>query len=1198
MSALEDFITQVLKPVGRGEVDETGQSDLKLPSEGVRLDLVKDLIGGLFPDLGDIDDLLPGMGAVSATLSACSVTASTIAFEAVEGGWDLVAIIGVDTSTGSFSATFQGGDSNPLTLGKALAHAGLDVPALGHAELDRIEARIDLAGQLFTLELGAANLLSFEHFSIGNAEVTFVYVAGGDDTSFGGSVVADLVIGKADSDPITAQISALYDGPDTGWTFSAELSNLKLSDLLERFGVTENRFEDFTVETASLNYNTAQKDLDFSFDGTLNLASTTPRLHLDVKLAHREEGGWDKSISGKLTVGSSEFDLLADQQSETLSFTAEYQHTAEGEVKLSDLVGSVLTLPQALDAGFNVKEALFAFQNNQGGKNFLFLVDTDIRVDLSGLGSLPLVGSAFSAGDPLVLSLVAEAAKQDETHPFDLQALPLPAGAPSLGEKVENRLHATLKFGELRLEVDIDAEQVKAAASGGAGDGGASGAASGAAAGAGGDNAPAAPAAPALKWLKIDKSFGPLSIAQVGVGFETGVITVGIDAAISVAGLTLSVDGLGASYKIADRSATFTLHGLGIDFQRGPLEIGGGFLNLDGDFAGKVTIKTEKFSIAALGAFTFTGGQPSMMIYGLLNYPLGGPSFFFVEGLAAGFGYNRSFKLPSIDAVREFPLVADAVGASDGKNAPASDSKTVITEQLVRLHDYISPSLGEYFIAVGIKFSSFKLINSFVLVAAAFGKRFELDLLGVSTYQTPPPGVQQLPSLAYIELNLLGRFSPDEGIVSIEGRLTDRSYIYSNLCHISGGFAFYTWFRFEHAGDFVLTVGGYHPRFSKPAWYPDVPRMELRYQITDTIYVKGSAYFALTPSTFMAGGALEARFQSGSLEAWFLLTIDFLICWQPYHYDASLAVTIGARWKCFKTEAHASVEIWGPDFSGIAHVDWLIFSFNISFGASTQRGPTPIDWNAFKTAFLPADDKVVTARIVRGASGGSDAIPVINPALLAIEVESQVPVREIVHDFTENGQAQRKTIDGTAGFGVSPMACGGVATSELNIKVERLDDSGNGPRADVTRHFGFETGANGPTGRITKAVPKALWDGSLARGLAADATFDAVVGYRMAAPPPNDGPVESVKREKASFEIIHERDVPEDDRTVLLYVRAPRPESEALERAAVQKALLGEARKTRAALLGGLGFEPIDLGEVSDTLVAALDAAPALVTAG
>jgi hypothetical protein len=1183
--------------------DVTGASLLNLPGTGVSLDLVNGLLKKLV--LGDASgpDLLPGLAEIPVVIKACRFTDSGVDLDGAIGQWEISFGLDMDSSAIGFSASFPPGASgNPLVLGTLLDRAGLAIDEFHDVTLEQVAVRAVLRDQIYSLDLGVQNLLKFKNFQIVDAELSLFYMGAGDDgdSDLTGSILADAVLlgpPGAPGDPIRFQVSAAYDGPDEGWTFKGSAS-FHPKDVLQKFGITESPLDDLSVNNMSLSFNTGSEELEFSFEGALDTgnAATNPKLTVKVNLVPNADDSYDKFLSGELAIGGAKFDLVVDQKSKTLAFVGLYQNTSGELLKLADLVNPVFKLPDELNIGLAVKDVLFAFQKNESGKNFLFLADTDASIDLSGLGNLPLIGPAFQSGETVDVSLMALASSQDAEHPFDVPALRalMPAGAPALTDKIpELGMLTTVRFGDLRAEVDIGIERpAQAQAAQGTTAGGASGTGT-ATATATASSAPA-PDATKIQWVKIGKSFGPLAIQQIGLGFESGTITVLLEAALSVGGLTLSVEGLGATYNISSRHADFTLRGIGLDFRQDPVEIGGGFLNLGGDFAGKVVIRTEEFAISALGAFTFIEGDPSMMIYGLLDYPLGGPAFFFIEGLAAGFGYNRSFTLPAIDGVREFPLVQDAIAPQPAKDRLAGKSdKAAIAEQLARLHDFIAPSVGEYFLAIGIKFTSFKLINSFLLLAAAFGKKFELDLIGTSTYQSPPVVPPGLPALAYIELNLLGRFSPDEGVASLEGRLTDKSYIYSNLCQISGGFAFYTWFQGDHAGDFVLSVGGYNPIFRKPNWYPDVPRVELKYQITPEIYVKGSAYFALTPSTFMAGGALDARFESGSLAAWFSLTVDFLICWQPYHYDAHVSVVIGAQWKIFSAEAHADLQIWGPDFSGIADVDWLIFSFTISFGSSNSRSANPIGWPAFKQAFLPSDDKVLNLRIVQGTIGSTAGdLAVVNPAQLTVDIESLVPIKEIV--YGSNTQPVN------ADFGVAPMDLKTVATSSLSIIINRR--LAGGKEEDTTGEFDFNPSTFPRTGPIRKNTPKALWGTKFQAGMDQDGTLEAAMGYRFAARTPTDGAAVSMERSDAAFDLSPIRSFAKDDGTVLTYTKSvpTGPDPDRARRAAIRQNLFGSDAKTtqanRTAMLAALGIDAVALGTLNESLVDSFMLAPQIVT--
>ena len=144
------------------------------------------------------------------------------------------------------------------------------------------------------------------------------------------------------------------------------------------------------------------------------------------------------------------------------------------------------------------------------------------------------------------------------------------------------------------------------------------------------------------------------------------------------------------------------------------------------------------------------------------------------------------------------------------------------------------------------------------------------------------------------ELELKASFSPDTGLVAVEGQLTPQSFILSRDCHLIGGFAFYFWFSGPHQGEFVVTLGGYSPRFTPPAYYPQVPRLGLNWKVCQELTIKGELYFALTPKAVMAGGGMSAVWESGCIRAWFYVGADFLMVFTPLQYYLSAGVHLGA----------------------------------------------------------------------------------------------------------------------------------------------------------------------------------------------------------------------------------------------------------------------------------------------------------------
>lgn len=56
-----------------------------------------------------------------------------------------------------------------------------------------------------------------------------------------------------------------------------------------------------------------------------------------------------------------------------------------------------------------------------------------------------------------------------------------------------------------------------------------------------------------------------------------------------------------------------------------------------------------------------------------------------------------------------------------------------------------------------------------------------------------------------------------QGYFAATAILSKNSYVLTPDCHLTGGFAFSLWFGDNpNAGQFVITLGGYHPAFQVP----------------------------------------------------------------------------------------------------------------------------------------------------------------------------------------------------------------------------------------------------------------------------------------------------------------------------------------------------------------------------------------------
>ena len=143
---------------------------------------------------------------------------------------------------------------------------------------------------------------------------------------------------------------------------------------------------------------------------------------------------------------------------------------------------------------------------------------------------------------------------------------------------------------------------------------------------------------------------------------------------------------------------------------------------------------------------------------------------------------------------------------------------------LDQLGTVFPPERGAIWFAAGVSFTSFSLVYAIAVLTVEVHDGLEINLLGLARWPCP---TRRSP-IAQIELALQARISTAEGVFSVQAQLTENSWLINESCRLTGGFAFVMWFKGELAGQFVLSLGGYHPDFDKPAAFPVVPRRRLR----------------------------------------------------------------------------------------------------------------------------------------------------------------------------------------------------------------------------------------------------------------------------------------------------------------------------------------------------------------------------------
>ncbi|WP_338930787.1 DUF6603 domain-containing protein [Streptomyces netropsis] len=612
---------------------------------------------------------------------------------------------------------------------------------------------------------------------------------------------------------------------------------------------------------------------------------------------------------------------------------------------------------------------------------------------------------------------------------------------------------------------------------------------------------------PARASIPLDAVFGPLRLSEIGLSYSDGTARVTIDATVDAGGIELSASKLGFAIRLADGDWSFkaTLEGLGLAFDRPPVRIGGAFLVKESEppyemlFAGMAVIEAKVASVKVLGAYARAeGGYPSLFLYGVLAGRNGlGPPPFQVRGIAAGFGYNSSVRIPAPAETPAFPFVAEL---GSGEQRPPLEVLDDLLDGSGGRPPWLSPAQGQIWFALGIDFTVFQLVDGKVLALVEFGDDFTIAVLGLATASFPVRRDSGA-AIARVQLAMQALYTSSDGMLALAAELTPESYVLDPECRLTGGLAYRTWFSGAREGDFVFCLGGYAPGFDRPDHYPVVPRLGYTWGISSCVTVRGEAYTALTPSAFMVGGKLEVSFHAGIVDAWLTARLDALIQWKPFYFRLGVGVRIGFAVDLWlftvRGEVGVDLDLWGPPVGGIATVHLWCIDFDVEFGAKPDKAKE-VSWAEFQEQ-LPARDRMLritpltgilpedeATRALRRAAG--DDRWVVSADGFSFSTTTPVPASKAT--------VTTKEVDGKP-LDIRPMAVTGLA-SEHKLTVRLGDDEGFDP---IRRGWTVEA--------VNTNVPQALWgagEPAAADAGASPLVPDQLIGLTVTVPAPKDGP--------------------------------------------------------------------------------------------
>jgi hypothetical protein len=151
--------------------------------------------------------------------------------------------------------------------------------------------------------------------------------------------------------------------------------------------------------------------------------------------------------------------------------------------------------------------------------------------------------------------------------------------------------------------------------------------------------------------------------------------------------------------------------------------------------------------------------------------------------------------------------------------------------------------------------------------------------------------------------------------------------------------------------EFIVTAGGFHPRFNAPALpFPSPKRMAISILDTSVARLRAEAYFAVTSNTVQFGSRVELRVDLSALRIDGHLGFDALFQFSPFHFIIDISAGVSLKvfgLGLFSISLELTLE--GPTpwrARGTGTLELLFFDvsadFELSWGTDNRTLPDPI----------------------------------------------------------------------------------------------------------------------------------------------------------------------------------------------------------------------------------------------------------------
>jgi hypothetical protein len=380
--------------------------------------------------------------------------------------------------------------------------------------------------------------------------------------------------------------------------------------------------------------------------------------------------------------------------------------------------------------------------------------------------------------------------------------------------------------------------------------------------------------------------------------------------------------------------------GIGVNLALPPVS-GGGVVRrtADGGYAGLIAVDLGFLRLQAIAVFRppSDGTPTSLLVVLAAQFPPPGIQLglgFALDAVGGLVGINRR-----VDAAALQRLVSD--GNADRVLFP--DRVVERADEVITAMAAVYPvGPGRFLIGPMVRITwGGRMVSLSGAVVLELPAPVRAVLVGRLLVTLPDP----LAPLIRLQASVFGRIDPGVPVVELLVSLAG-----SWIVGLAVRGEIYLLVRGGAQPEFVLSAGGFHPRFVRPAGIPALQRLQLDLAPGFGWGLRVEAYFAVTSNTVQFGGRvqLEAMIAGCGVEGW--LGLDTLFVFEPHfafsvHVRAGVAVrAFGRRLAAvaldFTLEGPAPWHAFGTGTISVLFWD-VDLDFDIRWGAPPALAPAP-----------------------------------------------------------------------------------------------------------------------------------------------------------------------------------------------------------------------------------------------------------------